>query len=76
MYGFQQECTQKYDRDVYEMFNTCFAQLSVAAIINQAVLVLHGNAMAEPPPHAPTTTCPHALLTTRHACRQAGSTIG
>ena len=27
-----QECTAKYDRELYEAFNTCFAQLPVGAI--------------------------------------------
>ena len=43
MYGFQQEATQKYDKDLYEAFNVCFAQLPIGVIVNSALLVLHGG---------------------------------
>ena len=43
MYGFQQECVAKYDRDIYEQFNVAFAQLPVGVVVNSAVLVVHAG---------------------------------
>ena len=43
MYGFQQECLRKYDRSVYELFNVAFTHLPIGAILNGAVLVVHGG---------------------------------
>jgi len=43
MHGFQQECTAKYDKDVYELFNDAFAQLPIATRVNKKVLILHGG---------------------------------
>ena len=37
MHGFQQECTTKYDKDVYELFNEAFAQLPIATVVNDKV---------------------------------------
>ena len=43
IYGFQQECKAKYDHDMYEAFNSTFAQLPIAHIVNKAILVVHGG---------------------------------
>jgi len=43
MHGFQQECTAKYDKDVYEQFNEAFAQLPIASVVNEKIIVLHGG---------------------------------
>ena len=41
MHGFQQECTTKYDKDVYELFNEAFAQLPIASVINEKARRAH-----------------------------------
>lgn len=43
MYGFMQEVTQKYDKEIYDAFNEVFAVLPIATVANGAVLVLHGG---------------------------------
>ena len=43
VYGFMQECTQKYDKDMYDAFNRVFGQLPIATVVNEKVLVLHGG---------------------------------
>lgn len=43
MYGFQQECLRKYDRSIYELFNEAFTHLPIGAILNGAILVVHGG---------------------------------
>jgi len=43
LYGFQRECTTKYDQSVYDLFNDAFEQLPLATVINDKVLVLHGG---------------------------------
>ena len=47
IYGFLKECTQKYDKEVYEAFNTAFSWLPIGCIINGAVLVMHGGIDSE-----------------------------
>lgn len=62
LYGFQRECTQKYDQEIYEQFNAVFENLPLATLLNDKVLVLHGGVDDElslkentypPPPHLP-----------------------
>ena len=43
MYGFQQECQQKYDKALYEAFNAAFSQLPIGVVVNGAILVVHGG---------------------------------
>lgn len=43
VYGFMQECTAKYDKDMYDAFSRVFAQLPIATVVNEKVLVLHGG---------------------------------
>ena len=45
--GFFQECTNKYDKEVYEMFNVAFGHLPIATVINGAVCVVHGGVDAK-----------------------------
>ena len=42
-YGFQNECLEKYDEVIFGMFVELFQYLPLFAIINEAVLVLHGG---------------------------------
>jgi hypothetical protein len=43
VYGFMQECTAKYDKDMYDAFSRVFSQLPIATVVNEKVLVLHGG---------------------------------
>jgi len=43
LYGFQRECTRKYDDGIYDLFNDAFEQLPLGAVLNGKVLVLHGG---------------------------------
>jgi len=42
-YGFQTECVEKYDEITFGMFVEVFSYLPLFAIINDAVLVVHGG---------------------------------
>lgn len=42
-YGFRDECEAKYTRKVYNCFCKCFRYLSIAAILNGAVMCVHGG---------------------------------
>jgi len=43
LYGFQRECTTKYDAEVYEFFSQAFEHLPLATLVNKKVFVLHGG---------------------------------
>eukprot|EP01041_Mallomonas_annulata_P006008 gene6008-12113_t len=43
VYGFQRECLEKYDDVIFGMFVEVFQYLPLFAIINSAVLVVHGG---------------------------------
>jgi len=43
VYGFEEEVLQKYSRDTFEVFQQAFAQLPLATLVNESVLVTHGG---------------------------------
>ncbi|OHT08623.1 bsu-protein phosphatase [Tritrichomonas foetus] len=43
MYGFEKECTTKYNRNVYEAFAEFFNTLPIGHVLNGKVLVVHGG---------------------------------
>lgn len=43
MYGFEKECTTKYNRNVYEAFAEFFNTLPIGHIINDQILIVHGG---------------------------------
>lgn len=42
-YGFQKECFDKYDADIFGMFSELFQQLPLFCVVNKAIFVLHGG---------------------------------
>lgn len=42
-YGFQDECTSKYDMVTYGMFLEVFKHLPLCVLVNEGVLVVHGT---------------------------------
>ena len=43
VYGFQLECCEKYGDVIFGLFVEIFQQLPLFAVVNQAVIVLHGG---------------------------------
>lgn len=43
VYGFQKECCEKYDYEIFGMFSELFQHLPLFAIVNDSVFVLHGG---------------------------------
>ena len=41
--GFEEECLQKYDHKVFQMFQSCFDWLPYACVVNESVFVIHGG---------------------------------
>ena len=45
--GFEEECIQKYDHRVFQMFHAAFAWLPYACVVNKKTLVLHAGLPAD-----------------------------
>jgi len=43
VYGFEKECTVKYDRQIFEMFMEVFRHLPLFTTVNQRLFVVHGG---------------------------------
>ena len=43
LYGFQTECCEKYDEEVFGMFSELFQHIPLFAIINDSIFVVHGG---------------------------------
>lgn len=43
VYGFQLECCEKYGDVIFGLFVEIFQQLPLFAVVNKAVIVLHGG---------------------------------
>jgi len=43
VYGFQLECCEKYGDVIFGLFVEIFQQLPLFAVVNQAIIVLHGG---------------------------------
>ena len=41
--GFIDECVEKYDSDVYRMFNEVFCKVPLVHVLNKKVMVVHGG---------------------------------
>jgi len=48
VYGFQNECTAKYDELTYGMFNEIFRYLPLYTIVNDTVFIVHGGLFHDP----------------------------
>jgi serine/threonine-protein phosphatase 5 len=47
MYGFEKECTSKYNHGIFEDISTLFNALPIGHIINGKVFVVHGGLMSD-----------------------------
>ncbi|CAM9136881.1 unnamed protein product, partial [Ectocarpus fasciculatus] len=47
VYGFQKECTDKYDSVTYTMFCEIFNNLPLCAVVNDSIFVVHGGLFHE-----------------------------
>lgn len=43
MYGFERECTTKYNKTVYDAFAELFNAMQIGHILNKQVLIVHGG---------------------------------
>lgn len=43
MFGFENECIDKYDKEIFSAFQSLFSTLPIAHVINKKVFVVHGG---------------------------------
>lgn len=48
VYGFQNECTLKYDELTYGMFNEIFRYLPIFSVVNDTIFIVHGGLFHNP----------------------------
>ena len=47
LYGFERECSTKYNNDIFSMFSDLFCYLPVGHVIGNKVLIVHGGLFAD-----------------------------